>query len=143
MDTAHGSETGRHGVQAPLKPPEWLHVHTDLSLQSSAGQQAEPELLCTFWDFLLASNKAVIDSWAIHSSQSLRKMSEEVKQWNHCVTGMFRPSAEQGSACRLSFTVSQKQAIILARGAHFTNRGWLGRCQMGRNFSIAVMEARC
>lgn len=59
----------------------------------------------------------VIDSWAIHSSQSLQKMSEEVKQWNDGVTGAL-PTAEQGSAPRLSFTLSLT-CISLEKTGHF------------------------
>lgn len=63
----------------------------------------------------LASNKAIIDSWAIHSS--LHKMSEEVKQSNYGVTSTL-PSAEQGSACRLSLTVSLTR-VSLEKTGHF------------------------
>lgn len=36
---------------------------------------------------LQASNKAVIDSWAIYSMQLFWKMSEGVKRYNHCTAG--------------------------------------------------------
>lgn len=79
----------------------------------AAGRKRAPSGI----SLLLASNKAVIDSWAIHSSQSLQKMSEKVKQSNYGVTGTL-PSAEQGSACRLSFTVSLT-CISLGKTGHF------------------------
>lgn len=45
-------------------------------------------------------------------------MSEEVKQSNYGVTGTLS-SAEQGSACRLSFTVSLTCIALEKKTGHF------------------------
>lgn len=94
-------------VQAPLKLSVALHVYIGFTDPEAAlgSRQNLSECAPSGISLLQASNKAIIDSWAIHSSQSLHKMSVEVKQSNYGVTGTLS-SAEQGSACRLSFTVS-------------------------------------